>query len=342
VQGLAGYVLRRLLLVPLILFVVSVVTFALGRFAPSDYVDIQAGPRARPETIERIKEERGLNDPAFPISFGLGVPPVGLHPNNQYTDWLWRVIQGDLGESVRYRGVPVEDVILPRLWVTLQYNIVVMILTFAIGIPVGTWAALRRGTWLDPLPIGVFVLFASVPVLVSVPFLQWFFAVKLGWLPTGGWKERDILGVDVGIFSAEAIMPIMAMTLVSVAGLARYMRAQVLDVLDQDFVRTARAKGLNEYPIITRHVVRNALLPIATLMGFEIASLFGGSIVLETLLGIPGIGLYAFESIGSRDYDSIMAIVLLGALVFQLAMLATDIAYGFIDPRIRLSAAGRT
>jgi len=179
-------------------------------------------------------------------------------------------------------------------------------------------------------------------VLVSVPLLQWLFAVKLGWLPTGGWNERNILGVKVGIFSAEAILPVLALTLVSVAGLARYMRAQVLDVLDQDFVRTARAKGLNEYPVITRHVVRNALLPIATLMGFELASLFTGSIILETLLGIPGIGLFAFESIGSRDYDSIMAIVLLGALVFQIAMLLVDIAYGFIDPRIRVSAEGPT
>jgi peptide/nickel transport system permease protein len=325
VNGLAAYILRRLLLVPLILLVVSIVTFALGRFAPSDYVEIQAGPRARPETIERIREERGLNDPVY----------------EQYVRYMGNVLQGDFGESVRYRGSDVQDVILPRLWVTLQYNIVVMLLTFVIAIPVGTWAALKRGTWLDPLSIGAFVLLASVPVLVSIPLLQWTFAVKLGWLPTGGWKDRDIFGVEVGIFSAEAILPILALTLVSVAGLARYMRAQVLDVLDQDYVRTARAKGLNEYPVITRHVVRNALLPIATLMGFEFAALFAGSIVLETLLGIPGIGLYAFESIGSRDYDSIMAIVLLGALVFQLAMLAVDIAYVFIDPRIRLSSAGR-
>jgi len=326
VNGLAAYVLRRLLLVPVLLFVVSIVTFALGRYAPSDYVEIQAGPRARPETIERIRKERGLNDPVY----------------EQYIRYVGKALQGDFGQSVKYRGTDVQDVIFPRLWVTLQYNAVVMFLTFAIGIPVGTWAALRRGTWLDPLSIGAFVLVASVPVLVSVPLLQWLFAVKLGWLPTGGWHERDILGVKVGIFSAEAILPVLALTLVSVAGLARYMRAQVLDVLDQDFVRTARAKGLNEYPVITRHVVRNALLPIATLMGFELASLFTGSIILETLLGIPGIGLFAFESITSRDYDSIMAIVLLGALVFQLAMLLVDVAYGFIDPRIRLSAEGRT
>jgi ABC-type dipeptide/oligopeptide/nickel transport system permease component len=325
-QGLAGYILRRLLLVPLILLVVSIFTFALGRFAPSDYVEIQAGPRAKPETIERIREDRGLNDPVY----------------EQYVRWVGNFVQGDFGESVRYRGVPVEDVLLPRLWTTLQYNIVVMLLTFLIGIPVGTWAALRRGTWLDPLPIGVFVLFASVPVLVSVPFLQWLFAVKLGWLPTGGWKERDILGIDIGILSVEAILPITAMTIGSIAGLARYMRAQVLDVLDQDFVRTARAKGLNEMPVITRHVMRNALLPITTLLGFELAALFGGSIIIETLLGIPGIGLYTFESIGARDYDSIMAIVLLGALMFQLAMLAIDVAYGFIDPRIRLTGVGTT
>ena len=321
-QGLASYVLRRLLLVPLILFIVSVVTFALGRYAPSDYVEIQAGPSARPETIERIREERGLNDP--------------IH--EQYVTYISNFLRGDFGTSVRYRGVDVEDVIFPRLWITLQYNIAVLLLTFVIGIPVGTWAALRRGTWMDPLSIGTFVLFASVPVLVSVPLLQWLFAVQLGWLPTGGWESREILGVEIGLLSAEAILQVMALTLLGVAGLARYMRAQVLDVLDQDYVRTARAKGLNEYPIVTRHVVRNALLPIATLMGFELAALITGSIILETLLGIPGIGLYAYESIGSRDYDSIMAIVLIGAVVFQLAMLVVDVAYVFIDPRIRLSA----
>ena len=321
-QGLASYVLRRLLLVPLILFIVSVVTFALGRYAPSDYVEIQAGPSARPETIERIREERGLNDP--------------IH--EQYVTYISNFLRGDFGTSVRYRGVDVEDVIFPRLWITLQYNIAVLVLTFGIGIPVGTWAALRRGTWMDPLSIGTFVLFASVPVLVSVPLLQWLFAVQLGWLPTGGWESREILGVEIGLLSAEAILPVMALTLIGVAGLARYMRAQVLEVLDQDYVRTARAKGLNEYPIVTRHVVRNALLPIATLMGFELAALITGSIILETLLGIPGIGLYAYESIGSRDYDSIMAIVLIGAVVFQLAMLVVDVAYVFIDPRIRLSA----
>lgn len=325
-QGLAGYVIRRLLLAPLILFFISVVTFSLGRLAPADYVDIQAGPRASPETIERIKESRGLNDP---------IP-------EQYIRWFGDFVTGDLGTSVIYRGVDVEDVIFPRIWVSLQYNIVVLILTFSIGLPVGVWAALRRGTWMDPLSIGTFLLFASVPVVVSIPLLQWLFAVKLAWLPTGGWNVHDFWGIEIGLFSREAILPILILTLPGVAGIARYMRSQVLEVLDQDFVRTARSKGLREVAVVGRHVTRNAMLPIATIMGFELAALTGGSIFVETFLGIPGIGRYAFETIGSRDYDSMMAIVLLGSAIFITTNLIVDIAYGFIDPRIRLAGAAGT
>ena len=320
-QGVAGYVIRRLLLVPVILLVVSMVTFALGRIAPSDYAEIYAGGRSRPELIERIREQRGLNDP---------IP-------QQYVTWLGDFVTGDFGESVIYRGVNVEDVIFPRLWVTVQYNAVVLVLTFLIGIPVGTWAALKRGTWLDPLAIGGFLFFASIPVVVSIPLLQWLLAVKLYLLPTSGWEVREFAGIKIGILSEQAIMPILIMTLPGVAGVARYMRSQVLEVLDQDYVRTARAKGLRDMTVVGRHVVRNALLPIATIMGFELAALLSGSIFIETLMGIPGIGSYAFNSIGSRDYDSIMAIVLIGSAAFMFANLLADIAYGFIDPRVRLS-----
>lgn len=336
-KGLAGYVLRRLLLAPVILFAVSVVTFSLGRFAPGDYVDIQAGDRAKPETVERIKDERGLNDPVY----------------QQYGRYIWNFVQGDFGTSVKYRGVDVEEVIFPRLWVTLQYNIIASVLVFAIGLPVGTWAALKRGTWLDPFAIGTFLLLASVPVVVSIPLLQWLLAVKLDLLPSGGWETTDLFGGalrwdavntnfgEVGIFSKQIILPVIILTVPGIGGVARYMRAQVLDVLDQDYVRTARAKGLEEFAVVGRHVVRNAMLPIATIMGFELAGLLSGSIFLETLLGIPGIGSYAFESITSRDYDSIMAIVLIGSAAFMLANLLVDIAYGFIDPRIRLPGEAR-
>lgn len=324
-QGLASYVLRRLLWAPLILFVVSAATFALGRYAPVDYVRIQAGARAQPETIERIRDERGLNDPFY----------------EQYGRYIWNFLQGDFGQSVRYRGVDVQDVILPRLWVTVQYNALVLLLTFAIGIPIGTWAALKRGTWLDPFAIGVFLLFASVPVLVTIPILQWLLAVKLGWLPSGGWDVHEFFGVEIGVLSKRIVLPLLVMTLPGVAGLARYMRAQVLEVLDQDYVRTARAKGLQEFTVVTRHVVRNAFLPIITILGFELAGLLAGSIFVETLLSIPGIGAYAFESINSRDYDSIMAIVLIGAAAFISATLLVDVTYAFIDPRIRLGGQAR-
>jgi peptide/nickel transport system permease protein len=320
VQGLAGYIVRRLLLVPVILLAVSIITFALGRFAPSDYVEIQAGPQARPETIERIREARGLNDPV----------------HEQYVRYMGDFLRGDFGESVRYRGREVEDVILPRLWVTVQYNVIVLILTFGIGLPVGTFAAVKRGTWLDPLSIGAFLLFASIPVIVLTPILQWLLGSKLELVPVQGWDDREVLGVNVGIFSTQIILPVLILTLVGVASIARFMRAQVMEVLDQEFVRTAHAKGLAAQVVVTRHVVRNALLPIVTILGFELAALFSGALILETLLGIPGIGQYAYESIRSRDYDAIMAIVLIGATTFVFANLVIDVAYAFIDPRIRL------
>lgn len=318
-SGLASYIVRRLLIVPVILVVVSFVTFALGRYAPGDYVSIAAGPRANEATVERIRHERGLDDPVY----------------EQYGRYVWDALHGDFGVSQHPRGVPVQNVIFPRLWVTVQINILVLIFSWLIGIPLGTWAALRRGTWLDPFSIGLFLFFASVPVLVTVPLLEWVFVVKLGWLPTGGWSTERILGVKVGLLSTHAILPVFVLTLAGVAGLARYMRAQVLEVLDQDFVRTAHSKGLRGDVVVFRHVMRNAMLPIVTIFGFELAALIGGSIFVETLLGIPGIGLLAYESVGSRDYDTFMAIVLLGSTIFVLTMLLVDLAYGFIDPRLR-------
>lgn len=318
--GLVSYIVRRLLIVPVVLLVVSFVAFALGRFAPSDYVEIQAGPRAQPETIERIREERGLNDPVY----------------EQYVRYLGNFVTGDFGTSAKYRGLPVEQVLKPRLWITLQINIVVIILSWLIAVPMGTWAALRRGTWLDPFSIGLLLLPASVPVLVSTPILQWLLVVKLSLLPSGGWSSADYFGVELGIFSTRAILPILVMTLPAVAGIARYMRAQVIEVMDQDYVRTAEAKGLTTGVVVTRHVIRNAMLPIVTLAGFELASLTAGSIIVESLLGIPGVGQYAFEAVLSRDYDGIMAVVILGSTLFVFAMLFVDVAYGFIDPRVRL------
>ena len=322
-NGVIPYIARRLAWAPLILFIVSLVTFALGRFGPGDPARILAGQNPDPVVIERIREEKGLNDPFF----------------IQYGNYVSDAFQGDFGESLLYRGQDVKDVVFPRLWITFQYNIIALALVFIIGIPTGIWAAKHQGTWRDPLSMGALLLFASIPVLIMVPVLQYIFALKLSWLPTGGWESTEFFGwLELGIFSKTIIMPTLALTLPGVAGVSRLMRSSVLEVMGQDYVRTARAKGLRETVVMGRHVARNAMLPITTVMGFALVGLLSGSIFLETLLGIPGIGRYAFEAVGARDYDGIMAIVLIGATAFIIANVIVDIAYSFIDPRIRMDS----
>jgi len=321
-QGLASYIVRRLLWAPVILLAVSLATFALGRFGPGDPIQILQGQYRDPEQRERIAEELGYHDSFF----------------TQYWRYMKGAVRGDFGEGLSPRGFPVNDVLFPRLWVTFQYNLLALIIIFAVGIPAGIWAALRHGTWMDPFTIGVMLFFTSVPVLVTIPVLQWLFALKLDVLPSSGWEVHEYYGVEIGVLSKRIILPLLVLTLPGFAGVARYMRAQVLEVLDQDYVRTARAKGLAEFTVVSRHIARNALLPLATMMGFALVGLLGGSIFLETLLGIPGVGEYAFNAVFARDYNAIMAIVLITSTAFIIANLAVDIMYAFIDPRIRLGA----
>jgi peptide/nickel transport system permease protein len=323
-QGILPFVVRRLVWAPFVLLAVSLATFALGRFGPGDPVATLQGQYHNPEVVERIRHERGLDDPFFV----------------QYGRYMWDALHGDLGTSFTYLGVPVKDIIFDKMWITIQYNLVALVIIFAIGIPAGIWAALRQGTWQDPLTISVFLFFRSVPVLVTIPILQFIFALKLGWLPSGGWVERDILGMKIGILDKRIIMPILALSLPGIAAVARLMRAQTLEVLDEDYVRTARAKGLREVVVISRHVARNALLPMTTIVGFALVGLLGGSLFVEALFGIPGIGQFTWEAVGHQDYDVIMAVTLITATVFIVANLVTDIAYGFIDPRVRLGGGG--
>ncbi len=324
-QGIVPFVVRRLMWAPFVLLAVSLATFALGRFGPGDPVEILQGQYRSPEVVERIRHERGLDDPFFV----------------QYGRYMWDVFQGDLGTSTTYLGVPVREIIFDKMWVTVQYNLIVLVIIFAIGIPAGVWAALRQGTWQDPFTIGVFLLFRSLPVLVTIPILQWILAVKLSWLPSSGWVEKDFLGLTLGLFDKRIIMPVIVLSLPGIAGVARLMRAQTLEVLDEDYVRTARAKGLGELVVVSRHVVRNALLPMTTIVGFALVGLLGGSLFVETLFNIPGIGKFIWEAVGNYDYDVIMAVTLIIATAFIVANLITDIAYGFIDPRVRLQEGPR-
>ena len=304
------YIIRRLLWMPIVLIAVSFITFALGYYGPGDPIQVLMGQHADPEVLARIRHERGLDRP-FLI---------------QYLDYLWRTAHGDFGESYMFRGQPVGGLIMNKVWVSAQLGIVATIIGVATGIPLGLIAALRQGTWMDTTIVGLTLLWLSIPVFVTAPILLFVFAFKLHLLPTYGWG---------GMLDVRIIMPAFVLGLGPVAGLTRLMRASTLDVIGQDYIRTARAKGLLERVVVGRHIARNALLPILTVLGLSLATLVEGAFITETFFGIPGIGRLAVDSLFARDYPIIMAMTLLVAVAYVLANLLVDVGYTFLDPRIR-------
>jgi peptide/nickel transport system permease protein len=325
-QGLLPYVVRRLLWAPVILLAVLFITFAITRFGPGDPLRVAMGQFSDPEALARVRHAEGLDKP-FLEQFGI---------------YLKNLAHGDLGESITYRNTPVSELIFRKMWVSAQYGLIALVIVFGVGIPVGLYAALRQGRWTDPLSISIFLFFQSIPILITVPIMLLVFVLKLHWLPAGGW-ENCALNVGflpdplncVQILDKKIIMPILALSLPGVAGIARLIRATTLGVLGEDYVRTARAKGLRELTVVSRHVARNALLPLVTIVGLSLVGLLEGSLFAETLLGIPGIGQFAFNSVKSRDYNVIMALTLIVAVAFILVNIVIDIVYTVIDPRVR-------
>jgi ABC-type dipeptide/oligopeptide/nickel transport system permease component len=323
--------MRRLLWVPLILFVVSSVTFTLARLGPGDPISILQGQFRDEEVRERLRHERGLDKPIW----------------EQYAIYMERLLtKGDLGESYRFQGRKVTEILFPAMWRSFQFNIVAFAIIVGVGIPSGIYAARKQGTWADPFAISSFLLLSAIPVFLWVPALWLVFSLKLGILPAQGWPQDcpiniDLLGESyscIGVVSKEALIPIVALALPSIAAWARYVRSFTLEVLNEDYIRTARSKGMSEVVVMSRHVLRNALLPLSTIIAFSMIGLLEGAFFLETLTGIPGAGLLTFNSIGSRDYDMIMAVVMIGASLFALTSIAIDIVYTYIDPRIRYGA----
>jgi peptide/nickel transport system permease protein len=231
----------------------------------------------------------------------------------------------------------------------MQYNLIAIILTIGVGIPLGVFAATRQGTWVDPTSISIFLLFTSIPSLITVYLLLYLFALKLGVLPARGWPQDCNVNLDfmpsgyecIGVFSTEAIIPILTFAIGGVAGWARFTRAFTLDVLREDYVRTALSKGISNRAVLTRHVLRNAMLPLTTMIGFALIGIYEGSFFIETIAGIPGYGRLTIEAVNGRDYDMIMAATLIGASTFVVAMIFIDIAYTMIDPRVRYGSRGR-
>ena len=308
---MATYIARRLLWVPVLLVLVTFITFALGRFGPGDPVEILLGQNFRQEAYERIRQQQGLDDPI----------PV------QYARYVGNALRGDFGESYQYRGRSVTDLLKNKVWISAQLNFAALVISVSLGISLGLFAALRQGSWWDSATVAFTLVGQSMHVFLTIPLALLLFSLKLGILPSHGWD---------GFFSTSIIMPALVLGIPGVAIVTRLTRASTLDVIGQDYVRTARAKGMPERLVRIRHILRNSLVPVVTTLGFSLAGLASGSFIVELYFGIPGVGLLTIESLFSRDYPIIMAVTLLGTTLFVLANLIVDLIYPILDPRIRL------
>ena len=306
-----AYIVRRLLWTPVLLALAAFFVFFMGTCAPGDPAELRLGPRATPERIEVERARLGLDRPLL----------------FQYAKYVNGILKGDFGDSYHYQGRPVLELLLPKLWVSVQLNIAALIVAILIGLPLGFYAAKKQGTGRDPAIVISMLILYAMPIFFTAPLLILFFAVKLHWVPAAGWD---------GFFSLQIILPALTIGIPGAAIFVRHMRASTLEVVGQEYVRTAHAKGMSNFVVNYRHIARNALLPILTIMGFTLAGMFGGSLIVELIYGIPGAGRLSLDAIFQRDFPVLTALVLLSSGMLVLANLVIDIAYTIVDPRIRL------
>jgi peptide/nickel transport system permease protein len=306
---------RRLLATIPVMAVVAVVVFSLLRLTAGDPAAIIAGDNATSEDVTAIRARLGLDRPMV----------------EQFVIWVGRIVRGDFGESFFFKK-PVSQLILDRVEPTLALATATMVLTIALALPLGVLAAWKRDTWIDRAVMGLSVLGFSVPVFVIGYVLIYLFAIELAWLPVQGYQR---LGDGVGGFLKRLVLPSITLAVVFVALIARITRASVLEVLNADHVRTARAKGLGELPVLLRHVLRNAAVPIVTVIGIGVAVLIGGVVVTESVYGIPGLGRLTVDAVLARDYPTVQAVILVFSVAYVLINLLVDLSYTFLDPRIR-------
>jgi peptide/nickel transport system permease protein len=312
---MTGFVMRRVLTTIPVMAFVALFVFSLLYIAPGDPAAVIAGEQASGEDIERIRHGLGLDRP-FLVRF---------------VEWTWQVLQGDLGTSM-FTGLPVTELIKQRIEPTLSLMVVTLAFAISAGIPIGVFAAWKAGSLLDRLFMAFAVLGFSVPVFVAGYVLAYVFALQLDWLPVQGYTP---LSQGVGPWLENLILPAIALGFVYIALIARTTRAAMLEVLSQDYVRTARAKGMSERGILFLHALKNAAVPIVTVVGIGIALLIGGAVVTESVFAIPGLGRLTIDAIVRRDYPLIQGIVLMFSMVYVLVNLAIDLLYTLIDPRIR-------
>jgi len=310
-----SYILKRLLATVPVLLVVGVFIFLLLRLTPGDPAAMIAGDYATEDQIAAIKENLGLDKPLI----------------NQFFIWMSNIANGDLGESYFFKK-QVTELIIARIEPTLSLSVVTIIFTIMIAIPMGIISAYKQGSWIDRVVMGFSVIGFSIPVFVIGFGLIYVFSLNLGWFPVQGYQR-----LEMGVFQwvRHLILPALALSVIFVAFIARMTRTSVLEVLGEDYVRTARAKGQTETKVLVNHALRNAAVPIITVIGFAFAILIGGVVVTESVFNIPGLGLLTVDAVLNRDFPTIQAVVLLFSFVYVLINLVIDICYTFLDPRIR-------
>jgi peptide/nickel transport system permease protein len=310
-----GYIARRLLSTIPVMGVVAIVVFSLLRLTTGDPAAIIAGDSATSQDVADIRTKLGLDRPIV----------------QQFAIWIASVLRGDLGESFFFKK-KVTALIAERIEPTLALATCTIILAVSLAVPLGVLAAWRRGTWIDRTVMGFSVLGFSVPVFVIGYALIYVFAIYLSWLPVQGYQRlRD----GFAGFIERLILPSITLAVILMALIARITRASVLEVLNADHVRTARAKGLNELAVLGRHALRNAAVPIVTVIGIAVALLIGGVVVTESVYAIPGLGRLTVDAVLARDYPTVQAVILLFSAVYVVINLLVDLTYTLLDPRIR-------
>jgi peptide/nickel transport system permease protein len=310
-----GYLARRLLATVPVLAVVAVFVFLLLRLTPGDPAAILAGDAASAEQIAAIRRNLGLDEP-LPVQFGI---------------WLGQILRGDLGESYYYK-MRVTTLIGQRLEPTFALAALTIALAVLVAVPLGVLAAWRAGGWLDRSLMAFSVLGFSVPVFVLAYLLIWLLSLKLGVLPVQGYRR---LADGVWPFLRHLLLPALTLSVIYVALIARVTRAAVLEALGEDYIRTARAKGIGELRVLVRHALANAAVPIVTVVGIGIALLIGGVVVTESVYAIPGLGRLTVDAVLSRDFPTIQGVILFFSAIYVLVNLLVDLSYVFFDPRIR-------
>lgn len=314
-HGILVYVARRFISAIPVMLIVALFIFSLLYFAPGDPAAIIAGDQATPEAIERIRVSLGLDRPFLA----------------RFAEWLWRIAHGDLGTSI-FTNLPVSQLIAQRIEPTLSLMLVTLVFSIVLAVPLGVIAAWQAGTWVDRIVMIVAVLGFSLPVFVVGYLLAYYFALENDWFPVQGYTP---IAQGFWPWLRSLVLPSITLGFVYMALIARITRATMLEVLSQDYIKTARSKGLNERDVLFVHALKNAAIPIVTVIGIGIALLIGGAVVTESVFVIPGIGRLTVDAILQRDYPVIQGVVLLFSFSYVLVNLGVDVVYTLVDPRIR-------